>query len=92
MEKNCKDGKCDVHNQTPLKFIPDNGNKIGICFFIKKVSDNPSKFEKIKIEDITYDDSLKMSSDYKSFKWLPYGSEITLPDGSKSICKAGMFY
>lgn len=91
MSKDCKDGMCDIHNQTPFKFIPGDGSKIGMCFFIKETSDEDRTFEKIKIEDITYEDSLKMSVDYKSFKWLPYGSEITLPNDEKAICEAGMF-
>ena len=100
MENNCKNGMCDMLNQTRPQLIPEDGSKLGMGFFTQKNS-NPEKegayhgrkYEKIKVEDISYDDTVNKGEegDYVGFLWVPYGVEIAWAGGVKAVCEPGMF-
>lgn len=86
--ENCKNGLCDTKNQTNELFIPKDHNDSGISFFVIKSGD---EMEKIKIEGISYAETLVRGEDSISFKFIPHNVEITLPNGEVAICKDGMF-
>ena len=89
-KNNCKNGVCGIKNQTSAHCIPESNDQLGIGFFCYKNSEIERGIEKIKVEDISYKDTLKKGEDSIAFNFIPYGVEIVI-DGEKVICKKGMF-
>jgi hypothetical protein len=64
-----KINKTDIkYNRTLEDRIPSDITELGVGFFIQE-SDGDRPYEKIKIEDISYEDSCNMNDKYISFKW-----------------------